>query len=276
MKRIANAQSLPRILKIAKMLKIDEKSITDEHMLLSIDSDVLEILKTEKDEFTFFKKLSQLSTPVSKTNKYKHLVELVQKTMVVFHGNAGVERSFSQSNFIMPTNRTLMSEQVFNSRKLIKFALKFFNNDLEKVPITPKLIKDAKLANQKYEEHLYEIKAAEKEALAITSSKKEDADAVEAGRQTVDVLDKEIAMKKKEINEKERVLETFHDSFKKKISEKNKFDESDTLYLKTLMEITMKMKNELKTLTNQREKYENDKARKISSIFKNYVKKMGQ
>lgn len=54
----------------------------------------------------------------------------------------------------MPKNRARMSEESFNSRKLIKSGLKLFNNNISCVPIPQKLLKDARNSNNTYKMQL--------------------------------------------------------------------------------------------------------------------------
>lgn len=86
--------------------------------------------------------------------RYPNLTILVKAALSLSHGNADLERGFSQSGKFLTESRSSMSERMLNSINLIKDALKLYSNKAELVPIPTELVKMARSAHQSYKIYL--------------------------------------------------------------------------------------------------------------------------
>lgn len=86
--------------------------------------------------------------------KFKELWDFVQKCLVISHGQATVERGFSENKEALETN---MREDTLIARRRIKDHVRAAGG-IDKISIFPKLIHACSLAHRRYNAHLEEKK----------------------------------------------------------------------------------------------------------------------
>lgn len=85
------------------------------------------------------------------TNKFQSLARLVKCALALSHGNADIERGFSENAFLVSDDRTLLSDASINGLRATRDAVKFFgNNKAHEVPITKDLLEYVRNAHSKY------------------------------------------------------------------------------------------------------------------------------
>ena len=82
--------------------------------------------------------------------KYPLIIKVVKATLSLAHGNAEVERGFSESAKNVTKDRVLLSEASVNAIQSTKDGLKSVNNQPHTVPITKEFIQFGKSAHCVY------------------------------------------------------------------------------------------------------------------------------
>jgi len=85
------------------------------------------------------------------TDKYIALAKLVKCALALSHGNADVERGFSENGFLLTNGRSLLSHASINGLRATRDGVKFFGNGKpHEVPITKDLLDSVRAAHSRY------------------------------------------------------------------------------------------------------------------------------
>lgn len=135
-------------------------------------------------------------------DKYPNLTVLVKAALLVYHGSADIERSFSDSANILTDEKTSMSVELLNARLNVKSALKQYENKIENIPITNEMIKMVRVVGTLYRENM-------------DRKKKEAEEAKKKGEEEKRLLE-DRRKKKEEIEGDKRTLVALEDDLKRK------------------------------------------------------------
>ena len=98
----------------------------------------------------YWKNVFTLKTTSGK-DKFISLAKLIKCALALSHGNADVERGFSENAFILTNDRTLLSDASINGLRATRDGVKFFgNNKPHEVPITKNLLDCIRDAHSRY------------------------------------------------------------------------------------------------------------------------------
>lgn len=148
-----NAKSSARdISYIAKCLPVPVSidQITDEWKLLALESN----LPVTENVSTFWNTVFKRKT-LSGNQKYPEVSKVVRVGLILYHGNADIERRFSVSSYVLTEYKTSMTERTLDAVMMIKDHLRFYKHVFE-VPIDKKLITSARLAYKAHQQFLEE------------------------------------------------------------------------------------------------------------------------
>ena len=184
--------------------------------------------------------------------KYPNLTNLVKTSLLIFHGSADVERSFSDSANILTDNKTGMSIELLNARLNIKSALKQYQNKIEDIPITNELLKMVKLAGTLYKENMERKKRETEEAQKkreedkkIKEAMKKKKDEMEENKKTLLALEDDLKNQKHELATKRKAyndtLEIANKKLKKSV---DKNDISGARVAQAIIEGASKLKDD--------------------------------
>lgn len=85
------------------------------------------------------------------TEKFHSLAKLVKCALALSHGNADIERGFSENAFLLTDDRSLLSNGSINGLRATRDGIKFFGNDKpHEVPITKDLLNSIRNAHSRY------------------------------------------------------------------------------------------------------------------------------
>ena len=162
--KITSSESEKQILKLARLLPIkylDEDQLKTEWKILSFDQDVA--FKLEKNERvdSFWNAILQLKT--DSHERYPTLKIIVPVALSVSHGNANVERGFSDAGLYLTKDKTSMGIRMLNSLLTVKDAMKRFNCETHKVPISLQLIRAGQSAHKSYITYLDQLAKIEED-----------------------------------------------------------------------------------------------------------------
>nr|CAD7265799.1 unnamed protein product [Timema shepardi] len=115
--------------------------------------------------------------------KYPELTRLVKAILVLPHGNADVERGFSQTSNYLTNNRTCLSEASISAIQSTKDGLKHYNYQCHTVPFMKDFVKNGCGAHKLYLARLEEEKRIEAER-----KKQEQEDKDKIKQQSTEVL----------------------------------------------------------------------------------------
>lgn len=119
-------------------------------------------------------------------SKYPHLTTVVKAILCLSHGNAEVERGFSQSIRIMTKDRNAMSEKTMNSILVVLDALNHvYHNRIEEIPIREELLILARNAHSSYESYLSEKKKQDELEADELRRKEEERKALEKRKRSI-------------------------------------------------------------------------------------------
>lgn len=113
-----------------------------------------------------------------KTLLYSNLAKLIKAALLLPHGNADVERSFSVVNDMVTVSRTNVTANIINGLLLTKDALKFYDpqNMLpSSVPLPRTLLNSCRMAYAAYQSGLQEEKKEKQKAEAEKAIEEEKA-----------------------------------------------------------------------------------------------------
>lgn len=147
------------IIKIAQSLPFDVPidCLVDEWKLLQLESMTMENI-SETSRIDYYWRQFIYIEDSSKNLKYPIISEVIKASLSLTHGNADVERNFSNSGRVLTDEKTAMSLRMLNARLYIKDSLKLYSNKPELVPFTKELLSLAKSANSSYKNYLEEKK----------------------------------------------------------------------------------------------------------------------
>lgn len=86
--------------------------------------------------------------------KFPQMAKIVKASLALSHGNADVERSFSKSKRVLTEDGAQMSERTLNAGMTILDAMKMYENNASKVPITKELLSLGRFARSSYSDFL--------------------------------------------------------------------------------------------------------------------------
>lgn len=102
----------------------------------------------------YWKKVFTLKT-TNGTNKYIALSKLVKCVLALSHGNADVERGFSENAFLFTDDRSLLSDGSINGLRSTRDGIKYFGNGKpHEVQITKNLLDCIRDAHSRYNSDL--------------------------------------------------------------------------------------------------------------------------
>ena len=98
----------------------------------------------------YWKNILTLKT-ISGTEKFISLAKLVKCALSLSHGNADVERGFSENAFLLTDDRSLLSDASINGLRATRDGVTFFGNGKpHEVPITKGLLDSVRDAHARY------------------------------------------------------------------------------------------------------------------------------
>jgi hypothetical protein len=134
--------------------------------------------------------------------KYKHFPSVLKSALVISHGNADVERGFSENACIVTDQRAQLSEQTITSLRLVKDLVLFYGEPCL-VPISKGLLLSTKCAYQTYQRRLEEERK-EKEKKEIVKDTNPAVDETKRKRQEFVHEKEDIAQKEKNLEQEEK------------------------------------------------------------------------
>ena len=154
--KIKDPKSIKMIVEIAKLLPIDDvdhDTLVTEWRLLQIDE---EIQFTEHKKGTKYERIDSIwgkifSLHNSSGPRYPVITIIVKAILSLVHGNADVERGFSDSGNLLTENKAMMKERTLNAQLNILEGVRKYDSLAHKVPITGELLKLAKNAHRSYQ-----------------------------------------------------------------------------------------------------------------------------
>ena len=105
--------------------------------------------------------------------KYIGLAKLIKCTLALSHGNADVERGFSENAFLLSDDRSLLSNASINGLRATRDGIKFLADDkAHQVPITKDLLESVRHAHARYCQDME--KQQHEESLVPTNNNNDD------------------------------------------------------------------------------------------------------
>ena len=86
--------------------------------------------------------------------KYPDLEKLIKVCLTLSHGNADIERSFSETKNIVTSKHTLMSNHTLNGYKCVKSYMRRYDSKSEKLLFNQKLCMNVSNARKIYRERI--------------------------------------------------------------------------------------------------------------------------
>lgn len=207
------------------------------------------------DEFKLFKlnnldnidlNYSRIDEFWAKVNKtyYPNLVNIVQMSLSLSHGNSDVERGFSHSALVLDEKKSNLAERTLNARLNTHTALKMYDMLPENVPITDELIKLALQANKSYKLYLENEKIKKKmEEEAVLQREKNMLQEEQLLKErilmtkTIEDIEQTLNSASKDKNEHEKLIQILIQETNKKLKTAiNQNDMSQVTIAQTLIE----------------------------------------
>lgn len=156
---IKNVESARYICKISEILPLDDINsdvLHCEWKMLQVNDCVT--FSREKNERIdhYWNKIFSLESPGSKEARYPTIAIVVKAALTLPQGNAAVERGFSESGLQLTEDKAHMTERTLNAKLTIADAIKRYNKEVYKIPITKELIKKGQNAYRTYNDYLEE------------------------------------------------------------------------------------------------------------------------
>lgn len=198
--------SLKAIKILAKKLKVsvDLDKLSDEWTIYQLETITEEWYKEFEEPQTFirvdhfWRKIDDLKDVMGE-KKFPSIMKVVKTALILGHGNAEVERGFSESGKSVTDDRVRLSEAPINGIRATTDGLKAFKGP-GSVPITKQLLQLGRSAHAHYVLHLDKDKKEKEEAQKQLTLQREQAAQMEAQKQ-------QLAKEKKDLNSKEKELE---------------------------------------------------------------------
>lgn len=198
-----------KIVKVAQAMpfNISETDLINEYILYHADNQSLSTKEHIRVD-TYWGQIFETKQEITGNKKYPTLEKVVKTALILSHGNAQVERGFSQSGHIMTDERSSTSERTLNSIMTVKSCLTYiYHNQIEKVIITKDLMMLARTAFSRYKTYCEEQRQLKEKQKEI---EKQNEIAEEEKRQ----LKRKLEEESKNITEEEIII--------KKIKEEEK------------------------------------------------------
>ena len=143
------------------LVSVDINSLSDEWKLYQLHDISLEFFKTKdfnesgeeillKERVDHYWRKIELTKNAVGDLKYQLIIKVVKAALSLAHGNAEVERGFSESAKNVTKDRVLLSEASVNAIQSTKDGLKSVNNQPHTVPITKEFIQFGRSAHCVY------------------------------------------------------------------------------------------------------------------------------
>jgi hypothetical protein len=149
----------------------------------------------------YWNKIDNIKTSLGEP-KYPTLMPVIKSLLVLAHGNADVERGFSDSGKNVTSERTALSEQSINGLRSTSDGIKLFGNIPHAVPISKSFLQKAKGAHASYRQRLEEEKKKKEKEQEKQKEKQEEKERnVEMKKMKEDLFQKEKRLDEKESNQ---------------------------------------------------------------------------
>lgn len=224
--------------------------------------------------------------------KYPQLTRLVKTILVIPHGNADVERGFSQTGNFLTEDRTCLSAASVNALQSTKDGLREFGNHGYKVPVTADFIKKGLHAHASYMKRLEEEKIIKEERRKKRDEEKqkqkrdlEELEAKKADHEEKTRVGKQMIFKEKDLLKKEDEAKKEKEAYNSLIEEaneriksalKNKDIQSAQIG-QTMLEAAIakqgEKSNELETIRKEQKEVEKTKRTMLDYFLKTPAKK---
>ena len=138
-------------------------ALAEPELIGSLFYDCLELNLKNREELINLSQLSafctifpRFGTDVFGEVKYPQVFKVVKSALILAHGNADVERGFSESGKSVTKERIRLSESSINGIRSTSDGMKAFDNNPSAVPITKELLKLGRFAHSNYVKRLEE------------------------------------------------------------------------------------------------------------------------
>lgn len=208
------ASSTDSIVRAAKALpwEIDYTVLRDEWKLMQDERDPSHYKRIDE----YWAHFLALKNPSSGGPKFPTLAPVVKSLLTLSHGQADIERGFSESANILTPDKASMSERTLNAHQNVRSLLKRYGGKAKSVPITKELINMGRGARSHYQLYLEE--------------EKRQADMLEAQRQEESKRKEEDEEARRKLSHNKRRLEDEEALLKKqKLDEEAKTKRADKL-----------------------------------------------
>lgn len=161
--RILDDESAESFSKLTKLLPFQvSPSVLDEWSLVKATVQIrnLKTFKGRIDDFwvQFFETIGIDHSPT-----FPNVSKVIKSVLSISHGQADVERGFSESGLILTDDKTNLGIRTLNARLNIKFALKlYYNNNHNLVDVDKNFINSARQAHKNYMMYLEDCKRKKK------------------------------------------------------------------------------------------------------------------
>ncbi|CAF3558690.1 unnamed protein product [Rotaria socialis] len=161
------------------------------------------------------------------TDKFIALPKLLKCVFALSHGNADVERGFSENAFLLTDDRSLLSDASINGLRSTRDGVKFFGNGKpHEVQITKALIDSVRDAHSRY---CIDLEKRQGEVLAKASLEKEQIEKDIANEKKKDLYDEQNSLHKSLTNI-QQMIDEGTERLAKAVSSKH-FEEIETALL---------------------------------------------
>lgn len=214
--------------------------------------------------------------------RFPNVATVVKAVLSLSHGNAEVERGFSDSGRYLTEDKSKMCERSLNAAMTVKSALKNYNNRPELVPSCKELTNLARNACASYKSYLEDEKKKKEEEEKKKKDdilKKKEAEAVKLKIST-DISDlkseeEELKHLKKNIAAKRKIESKLYEEAAKKLKTAlKKNDLAEVAVATTLLEGASKVRQEAIKSNDKVETVEKKVNQKKSQLISNFFKKV--
>lgn len=191
------SQSINKIADLARVLPldIDIDLLQDEWRLLIEEKDLQKNVRIDQYWSQFF----NLKTSRDEI-KYPTITSVVKSALCLSHGNAELERGFSDSARYLTDEKASMNERTLNAAMTVKSSMKTYFNKPQLVPPSKELLNLSRNAYASYKAYLEDERKRKKEDL-----EKKEEDRINKAKE--EELKKIIIKEKKTIASEENKLE---------------------------------------------------------------------